>query len=323
MLLPWPVHRAMAEAAPYSRSSGCATTATPRVQSSAISCTIPASPQLCPRLLDVLFNRAGVGCGVVLPRVVATRYVTPLREGGSLPGLMEADDLGTYVVKFRGAGQGRKALIAEIISGQIARAFGLPVPDLVTVDLDPALAPGEPDQEIQDLLRASGGLNLGVDFLPGALDFDVASARVDPALAGRILWLDALVANADRSWRNPNMLLWHGELYLIDHGATLTFQHRWSSADAAALRPYDACDHALIGCHGLVEDADRELAPLITADLLAQVVQEVPADWLTPEGEYDDEDRLRRAYADWLAARLAARPGWLPALAAMAAAGGG
>jgi hypothetical protein len=254
---------------------------------------------------------------------MATRYVTPLREGGSLPGLMEADDLGTYVVKFRGAGQGPKALIAEVISGQLARACGLPVPDLVTVELDPALAPGEPDQEIQDLLRASGGLNLGVDFLPGSLDFDVASARVDPALAGRILWLDALVANADRSWRNPNMLLWHGELYLIDHGATLTFQHRWSSADAAAQRPYDAADHALIGCRGLVEDADRDLAPLVTPEVLGQVVQEVPEQWLVPEPDQDGVEGLRQAYADWLTARLAARPAWLPALVAAAAAGGG
>ena len=255
----------------------------------------------------------------MLPRVVATRYVTPLREGGSLPGLMEADDLGTYVVKFRGAGQGRKALIAEIITGLLARAFGLPVPDLVTVDLDPALAPGEPDQEIQDLLRASGGLNLGVDFLPGALDFDVASARVDPTTAGRILWLDALVANADRSWRNPNMLLWHGRLYLIDHGATLTFQHRWSSAIAAAQRPYDASDHVLIGCHGLVEDADRELAPRVTSDLLADIVREVPGEFLDEETEFTSAEQTRLAYADWLLARLDARPAWLPPLVATAA----
>jgi hypothetical protein len=259
----------------------------------------------------------------VLPRVIATRYVTPLREGGSLPGLMEADDLGTYVVKFRGAGQGPKALIAEIITGLLAGACGLRVPDLVTVALDPALAPGEPDQEIQDLLRASGGLNLGVDFLPGALDFEVASARVDPELAGRILWLDALVANADRSWRNPNMLLWHGELYLIDHGATLTFQHRWSTADAAAVRQYDAADHALIGCHGLVDKADSELTPLITADLLAGLAEEVPDDFLADETEFDDAAQLRRAYVNWLLARLAARPAWLPAVAAAAAAGDG
>jgi hypothetical protein len=258
----------------------------------------------------------------VLPRVVATRYVTPLREGGSLPGLMEADDLGTYVVKFRGAGQGRKALIAEVIAGLLLRACGLRVPDLVTVELDPALAPGEPDQEIQDLLRASGGLNLGIDFLPGALDFDVASARVDPATAGRILWLDALVTNADRSWRNPNMLLWHGQLYLIDHGATLTFQHRWSSAAAATERLYDASDHALIGCGGLVAEADAVLAPLITADLLAHVVSEVPDEWLAEEAEFGGADQTRQAYADWLTARLQARPSWLPGLVAAAAAPG-
>ena len=256
----------------------------------------------------------------MLSRVAATRYVTPLREGGSLPGLMEADDLGTYVVKFRGAGQGRKALIAEVIAGLLLRACGLRVPELVAVQLDPALAPGEPDQEIQDLLRASGGLNLGVDFLPGALDFDVASARVDPVTAGRILWLDALVANADRSWRNPNMLLWHGQLYLIDHGATLTFQHRWSTADTAAHRPYDAAEHVLIGCRGLVEAADSELAPLVTVDVLTAIVAEVPAEWLADESEFAGETELRRAYVDWLLMRLDARPSWLPPLVAAVAA---
>lgn len=251
------------------------------------------------------------------------RYVTPLREGGSLPALMEADDLGTYVVKFRGAGQGRKALIAEVISGQLARACGLPVPDLVTVDLDPALAPGEPDQEIQDLLRASGGLNLGVDFLPGALDFEVASATVDAALAGRILWFDALVANADRSWRNPNMLLWHGSLYLIDHGASLTFHHRWdtdpAAVAAAAARPYDVIEHALIGCSALIEGADDELARLITTELLDEVVAAVPQDWLTGEPGFDGAADLREAYVSRLTARLFARPAWLPALIAAAA----
>ena len=254
----------------------------------------------------------------MLPRVKVTRYVAPLREGGSLPGLMEADDLGTYEVKFRGAGQGRKALIAEVITGLLARALGLRVPDLVTADLDPALAPGEPDQEIQDLLRASGGLNLGVDFLPGALDFDAASARMDARTAGRILWLDGLVANADRSWRNPNMLLWHGRLFLIDHGATLTFQHRWSSAADAVRRPYDAVDHALIGCGALVQEADSEMSPLVTADLLQDVIAEVPGDWLAEETEFATEGGTRQAYADWLLARIAARPAWLPALAAQA-----
>ncbi len=235
--MPWLVQRATAEAAPYSRSSGCATTQTARSQSSAIGCmSLPPAREAGRRVLPprLPFNPvprlSGVSCGVVLSGVQAIRYVTPLREGGSLPAVMEADDVGTYVVKFRGAGQGRAALVAEVISAGIARACGLAVPDLVAVSLDPALAPGEPDQEIQDLLRASGGLNLGVDFLPGALDFETGAATVDPGLAGRIIWFDALISNADRSWRNPNMLLWHGRLYLIDHGATLTFHHRWASA---------------------------------------------------------------------------------------------
>jgi hypothetical protein len=257
----------------------------------------------------------------VLPRVQAIRYVTPLREGGSLPAVMEADDLGTYVVKFRGAGQGRKALVAEIISAGMAGACGLLVPDLVTVDLDPALAPGEPDQEIQDLLRASDGLNLGVDFLPGALDFETGAATVAPSLAGRIMWFDALVANADRSWRNPNMLLWHGSLYLIDHGATLTFQHRWSSAAAAAERPYDVSDHALLGCGALVEAADAELAPLLRADVISDAVAQVPGEWLAGEPGFDSVDELRDAYVAQIEARLAARSAWMPSLVAAASAG--
>jgi len=250
-----------------------------------------------------------------LPLVAATRYVTPLREGGSLPAIMEADDLGTYVVKFRGAGQGPKALVAEVIAARLARGCGLAVPDLVAVELDPALAPGEPDQEIQDLLRASAGLNLGVDFLPGALDFDAAAAAVvDGALAGRILWFDALVSNADRSWRNPNMLLWHGVLYLIDHGATLTFQHRWETAAAARTRPYDAAEHALIGCQPLVDEADADLAGLVTAALVEEAVAAVPDAWLVPEPGYDSAAALRRAHAAEILGRLEARPAWLPGL---------
>jgi hypothetical protein len=257
----------------------------------------------------------------VLPRVQAIRYVTPLREGGSLPAVMETDDLGTYVVKFRGAGQGPKALVAEIISAGLARACGLLVPDLVTVDLDPALAPGEPDQEIQDLLRASDGLNLGVDFLPGALDFETGAATVAPSLAGRIMWFDALVSNADRSWRNPNMLLWHGSLYLIDHGATLTFQHRWSGAAAAAERPYDVSEHALLGCSALVEAADAELAPLLRPDVIRDAVAQVPGEWLAGEPGFDGVEQLRDAYVAQIEARLAARPAWLPSLTVAARAG--
>ncbi len=257
----------------------------------------------------------------MLPRVQAIRYVTPLREGGSLPAVMEADDDGTYVVKFRGAGQGPKALVAEIICAGLARACDLPVPDLVTVELNPALAPGEPDEEIQDLLRASSGLNLGVDFLPGALDFETGAATVEPGLAGRIMWFDALVANADRSWRNPNMLLWHRGLYLIDHGATLTFQHRWTSAAAAAGRPYDVSEHALLGCGALVEDAAAELGPRLTADVIDAAVAEVPDVWLAGEPGFDGVLQLRAAYTAQVLARLDARPAWLPALAAAARAG--
>jgi len=249
------------------------------------------------------------------------RYVTPLREGGSLPAVMEADDLGTYVVKFRGAGQGRKALIAEIICVCLASACGLAVPELVTVDLDPALAAGEPDQEIQDLLRASGGENLGVDFLPGALDFETGAATVDPGLAGRIVWFDALIANADRSWRNPNMLLWHGTLYLIDHGAALTFHHRWESAGSAAGRPYDIAEHALLGCGAQVEAADADLRPALTTAVLEAAVRQVPDEWLTGEPGFDTVDQLRDAYVAQLTARLAARASWLPPLAAAARAG--
>jgi hypothetical protein len=251
----------------------------------------------------------------MLPEVTAITYVTPLREGGSLPAIMEADDCGTYVVKFRGAGQGCKALIAEVISARLAKICGLDVPDLVTVVLDPALAAGEPDQEIQDLLRASAGLNLGVDFLSGAVDFDATAPTVDGELAGRIIWFDALVSNADRSWRNPNMLFWREQLYLIDHGATLTFQHRWETAASAVTRPYDVSEHALIGCDPQIEAADAALGGLITAEALAEAAAEVPADWLEPEPAISpDPARIAAAYASQLAGRLAARPAWLPPL---------
>jgi hypothetical protein len=242
----------------------------------------------------------------VLTEVLATRYVVPLREGGSLPGLMEADDLGTYVVKFRGAGQGVPTLVAEVVSGQLARSLALPVPDLVTVEVDPALAAGEPDQEVQDLLRASGGRNLGMDYLPGAFDLDPAAFGVESGFAGRVLWFDALVGNVDRSWRNPNLLHWHGTPYLIDHGATLTFHHNWATADRWAARPYDARDHVLIDREPDVPAADAALAPLVTRELIAAAVADVPPDWLA--------DAPPDAYVDQLLARVAARGSWLPAL---------
>jgi hypothetical protein len=257
----------------------------------------------------------------VLPAVTATRYVTPLREGGSLPGLMEADDLGTYVVKWRAAGQGVNVLVAEVICGELARALGLPVPALATVDVVPELGVGEPDVEVQELLQRSAGRNLGLDYLPGALDFEAGADGVDPGMAGRVLWFDALVGNVDRSWRNPNMLFWHGRLQLIDHGAALTFHHNWPGAPAAVTRPYDATEHALIECEPDVRAADQALAPRVTRSLLDDVLAQVPDEWLADETATPDD--LRARYAEQLLARLEARPSWLPGLEAAAAAGGG
>ncbi len=181
-------------------------------------------------------------------QVRATRYVTPLREGGSLPGIVEADDLGIYVCKFRGAGQGLRVLVAEVVVAGVARLVDVPVPDLVTVDLAPEIGRYEADEEVQDLLNASLGTNLGVDLLPGAFGYDPAH-EPDRELAGRILWLDALCANVDRSWRNPNLLVWRGDLFAIDHGAALYFHHAWPggtrSADRFAAQPYDDSEHIL------------------------------------------------------------------------------
>ncbi|HEX6451939.1 MAG TPA: HipA family kinase, partial [Trebonia sp.] len=174
----------------------------------------------------------------MLERVTVTNYVTPLREGGSLPGLVEADNLGTYVLKFRGAGHGTLALVAEIIVGQLARRLGLRTPELALAWLDPRIAPSEPDQEIQDLLRASEGLNLAVDFLPGSAGFDPLGWTADQQFASELVWFDALTQNVDRTWRNPNLLVWHGDIWLIDHGAALYFHHDWTRADPA--KPFDA-----------------------------------------------------------------------------------
>jgi hypothetical protein len=247
-----------------------------------------------------------------LRSVVATRYVMPLREGGSLPGVMEADDLGTYVVKFRGAGQGRKVLVAEVLVGGLARALGLPVPELVLVEVDPVLGRAEPDEEVQDLLRASGGLNLGMDFLPGALGFDPVAHVVDADLASRVLWLDALVGNVDRSWRNPNLLRWHRSLQLIDHGATLVFHHDWSRAASAATKPYDASDHVLKDVATSRAAAGDALAPLVEGDLLSSVAATVPDAWLEDEPGFSSADEVREAYVDHVLRRVAAREVWQP-----------
>ncbi|MGR4854359.1 HipA family kinase [Streptomyces sp. LARHCF252] len=241
----------------------------------------------------------------MLKEVTATRYITPLREGGSLPGLVEADDHGMYVLKFSGAGQGRKTLVAEVVCGELARRLGLRVPRLVTVELDPELGLGEPDQEVQNLLRSSGGTNLGMDFLSGALGFDPLAFPVSPEEAGRTVWFDALVNNVDRSWRNPNLLVWRGELWLVDHGATMIWHHNWPGAQASAARPYDASDHALAPFAPDVASAAAELAPLVTEELLADVTARIPDAWLADEPGFDTPDDLRQAYARPLLARAA------------------
>ena len=251
-----------------------------------------------------------------LERVTATRFVTPLREGGSLPGIVEADDLGTYVCKFRGAGQGLPVLVAEVIVSGLAEALGLRTPRLVAVELTEPIARYEADEEVQDLLNASLGLNLGVDFLPGSFGFD-GGVEVDPAYAATVLWLDAFVANVDRSWRNPNLLVWHGDVWLIDHGASLYFHHGWggdlsgtaSAAQRWAEQPWSAADHVL-GAHlDAVAGLDEELGGRITDAVVADVVGRVPDEWLVgpvPPAE------LRAAYGTFLTARRDGNRSWLP-----------
>ncbi|MEW2611674.1 HipA family kinase [Streptomyces sp. NPDC047880] len=241
----------------------------------------------------------------MLKEVIATRFIAPLREGGSLPGLVEADDSGTYVLKFTGAGQGRKTLVAEVVCGELARRLGLRMPRLVTVELDPELGLGEPDEQVQSLLRSSGGTNLGMDFLSGALGFDPLAFPVSPEEAGRVVWFDALINNVDRSWRNPNMLRWRGELWLVDHGATMIWHHNWPGVEASAARPYDASDHALVSFAPDVASAAAVLAPLVTEELLADVTAQIPDAWLTDEPGFAEPDDLRQAYARPLLARAA------------------
>ena len=239
--------------------------------------------------------------------VVATRYVTPLREGGSLPGLVEADDDGLYVVKFHGAGQGPRALVAEWLVGELGRMLGLPVPDLVFVDIDPGLGDAEPDEELQDLVHASGGLNLGLDFLPGALTFNPAAEReVDPAFAADVVWLDALTTNPDRTVRNPNLLVWHGRIWCIDHGAALYVHHTWRDPEAHAERPFERiADHVLLPLAGSIAEADARLAGLIDPARLDELIDALPDAWLPDDLPIGGPPAQRAAYRRYLRTRLA------------------
>jgi len=243
-----------------------------------------------------------------LRRLSATRYVTPLREGGSMPAVVEADDQGLYVLKFRGAGQGPKALVAEAISGGLARALDLPVPEIVLMDLDAELARTEADPEIQDLIRASAGLNLAMDYLPGAINFDPVAEQPDADLASRIVWFDAFTSNVDRTARNPNMLVWHGRLYLIDHGASLYFHHGWDGDTAQADRPFPLIrDHVLLRWADRLTEVDADMARRLPDEVIRDVVAQVPDDWLQGPDAFADPATQRTAYVDYLVRRLAQR----------------
>ena len=239
--------------------------------------------------------------------VEATRYLTPLREGGSLPAIVEADDDGLYVLKFRGAGQGPKALIAELVAGELARAAGLPVPEIVFMQLDTELARTEPDPEIQDLIRASGGLNLALDYLPGAVSYDPLTMPVDAQLASAVVWLDALVGNVDRTARNVNLLWWHRRLWLIDHGAALVFQHQWDGFLERSTRPFAPIqDHVLLASAGALAEADATLAQRLAPQCIDAIVQRIPDAWLSEDPLFTDRDAQRDAYRQHFRARLQA-----------------
>ena len=235
--------------------------------------------------------------------ISATRYVTPLREGGSLPAVVEADDDGLYVLKFRGAGQGRKALIA----GELARAAGLPVPEIVLVHLDADLARTEPDPEIQDLIRASAGLNLALDYLPGAVAFDPLVHRLDVELASRIVWFDAFVTNVDRTPRNVNLLMWHRRPWLIDHGAALIVHHQWDGWLERSASPFSMVkDHVLLEGAGRIADVDAEMSQRLAPAEIERIAGLVPGDWLEDTPAFATKDEQRSAYVRYLVTRLQA-----------------
>ncbi len=240
-------------------------------------------------------------------QVTVTRYVTPLREGGSLPAIAEADDDFTYVLKFRGAGQGAKALVAELIGGEIARILGLKVPEIVFATLDEAFGRTEPDEEIQDLLRASTGLNLGLHYLSGAFTFDPALSKTDPHLASQIVWLDALLTNVDRTARNTNMLLWNRELWLIDHGASLYFHHAWEGWEEQAHRPFvQIKDHVLLPRASELDQVNDMFRSLLTEEKIRSVVALLPDAWLDWDPSFTSPDQYRDVYTRFLSSRVGA-----------------
>ena len=240
-----------------------------------------------------------------LRTVIATRYVTPLREGGSLPAIIEADDDGMYVLKFRGAGQGPKALIAELVAGEIARAAGLPVPEIVFVELNPELARTEPDPEIQHLIRASAGLNLALDYLPGAMTFDPVVEKPDADLASSIVWFDAFVTNVDRTPRNTNILVWHRRLWLIDHGAALYFHHAWNHYLERSRDPFPLIkDHVLLRFASTLREVDSKLTARITPEIMDRIVQLIPDAWLVEDSSLGGNNPSREAYTQYLLSRL-------------------
>jgi hypothetical protein len=241
-----------------------------------------------------------------LRTVNVTRYVTPLREGGSLPAIAEANDEFLYVLKFRGAGQGVKALIAELIGGEIARACGLKIPELVFANLDAAFGRTEPDEEIQDLLKASVGLNLALHYLAGAITFDPTVTALDAKLASQIVWLDCLLTNVDRTPRNTNMLIWHKELWLIDHGAALYFHHSWDNWEEQAKRPFvQVKDHVLLSRASELETVDQEFKAILTPGLIREIVALVPDEWLIREDQTETAAEMREVYAQFLITRIA------------------
>lgn len=240
-----------------------------------------------------------------LRTITATRYITPLREGGSLPAIVEADDEGMYVLKFRGAGQGPKVLIAELIAGELGRAVGLPVPELVLMQLTADLALTEPDAEIQDLIKASAGLNIAIDYLPGSVMFDPVADSVNAMLASQIVWFDAYVTNVDRTVRNTNMLMWHHRLQLIDHGASLYFHHSWTQylERSRDIFPHIK-DQVLLQFATTLREADEILAPKLSSALIEAVVNKVPETWLMGDGVFSAAADYRRAYIEYLVSRL-------------------